>query len=360
MKNKKVLYSILIVVALIAIGVGAFLLISGQKKSNKTVLTEAIKTRTNGIKKLMTDRKSSLGDKTLNLKLDLNSKDLKGAIDSYIKGEEVYMKLNFANELVEAYVKDDKIYFRSPNADPQFYFMDLDLDVSDDKVDDVFEDVKEEDIKKEEAEITIKGKTFKTVKYSYELTEKQMKEFTGNTANLAEGESGLNVDKALLEMYLYEDEAIKMQISVGKGQDKKGLVFEEVEIDDKQYLSISVQQGGIKAGELKVEELTKNNFDIRLTFVGQELFGGKMIKEDNRVTLNLKDTEGTMSLDLVVNKVSDTEYDANLSLLIMDEKIDLTGNIKEVSEMPKVDVSNAKSIEESEGIFPQNSNEALA
>lgn len=336
-EKKSKLWILLVIALLLVAGGAAWYFLSGTK-SNKDLLVHAVKSKTNGIKDSLTKSIGLGKDKVFNLNFDVLANNEKINFNSFVKNQEVYLKMGNGTENIEAYFKDDKLHYKMPE-DDKFYYtkFDFNIEVSDDNVDDLFKDVKAEDVKKEDAEITVNGKDYRTTKLSYQFTEEQMKKIqssqgTDSNSPFTGGE------KLSIEAYLYKNEIIRLKTITNDEDENSSVVIDSVD----GFLNVYMTMSGIKAGEFKAVETSEGKYNLSVVVMGQEYFKGTLVSNDKELTLNMASPDGSVRLDVKIDKISKTEFDANVSVVFEGERFELNGKYKEVDNMPNVDVSNSE------------------
>ncbi len=217
---------------------------------------------------------------------------------------------------------------------------------------------------------------------------KLYKELSDKLAGLANGELTLDdmIDLFLTElkplsdssnklfthtMYMRGSETIQTSLSVVLTEQPMPIIVElvssKVENKGLEYKEVSMHLSGQKLLYGKIEEVSEGNSNISIGFMGQEIVKGYLKETDESVKLRLETTEMFSSIlsgqffesfDDSSSYVPDIDVTVDVDLKkndngvkgtikakfsVDDEAMELNYNIEaaEVSEMPKVDVSNS-------------------
>ncbi len=352
MKKKTGLLILILILALLAIGGGIFWAVKSSKGSNKEVLVNAVKSKASSIKKSLIKDDSPFKDKIMNLNLNLEADGEEFNVDAYFKGEEFYLKANNKDEGGELVYKDNKLYIKDIG-EKEFYYMDLGKDVAtfeDSGIDKLFEDVKEEDVKKEKTEITINGKEYKVEKLSYEFTKEQLQKIAKEIGDTSLSEEELkNFGTLTFETYVYQEEIIKTVFGLNIEGEQVKLVLEEISKEKEGYYSLYVMAGAMKFVEAKAVEKEVGIYDISFAVPIMNLhIAGEVTIKDNDIKAKLASSNGAFGLDLIIDSITEVEKDLKLTLKMEEESITLNGKIKEVNKMPDYDISNSKPLDDKE------------
>lgn len=347
MKNKKNLYLIIIVLLVIIIGGGLFFILSKPKKTNKEIFVSAIKEKSAGFVKILNTNKKDLKNKVINTTANLLLVDEKYALNTYVNDKGTYFSIKGKNLDGELYLKEDGIYYKdNTSSDKSWYFQKIDTELTNEsvnkKIDEIFKDFKEEDIKKEKATLTVAGKEFKTNKLSYELTDEKIKKLFDKTNSFKKDDKKLNNGKLFIELYLYNDEIIKMVYKGSESEDKYEFGLTNVEIDKKDFYEVYLSSNDIKVAQFKSIEKAEGKYDLDLVVMGMMVLKGNLIKDGKNLSINLASEDKSMSLIFNLINKKDNEYNAKGTVMIMDQKIEFDLISKEVNKMPEVDLSMSK------------------
>ena len=254
--------------------------------------------------------------------------------------------------------------------------------------------IKEEDIVKDSEDITLNSKEIKATKYEYKITGNTLYEVIENFLNKVKNDKEIiNMFGSLVEtfkneiknnysesdeieinessipdfntmineilenakdtknlgdlltisVYTYKDETVKTKISmsVDNGEQKipMDISFDSFKENGLMYRKISLSQAGIELFSLIINQTSKTNYDIKLSFMLQEVLSGTLVNNDDSYNLKLKTSENfptTLSLELNISK--------NNGYLVVDSdgsKLKIDFSYEEVSSMPNVDISNS-------------------
>lgn len=427
MKDKKT-WKIVILVALVLIVAGVVWFFLWPKKSKKEIYSDAVK-QSVGLEKLgslttmSNEYEEILKNHIIKVTVDGTSSNSEGEqtekIELYYGKNQMYALVDESKAgktmNLEAYLKDEKLYFTVKDILTKYYYIDMAMDkLADkdqklaDKVVDYFAEsfvdaLENGDVVTDTKDITINSKTYKTDKYGYTFNgktlytviqnfgkkikedkdlAKKIEEVIKETVKEFEPEiSNFNFNDfidALLEqavivkdlgnifnynVYLYKDEVISSEIVLTfSPQLPITIVRNSVVENGKAYFEAYVSVMGVRIIEFVLNQTSDSNIDITISSQQEALAKGSITGNGNEIKFNLKTVDGYPQPFNIEGsfKVEDKlKASGSIKATYTDEEGSGSANynfkLEEVNEIPQVDVSNNAPYEE----MPDSEKEAL-
>ena len=417
-KKKGLIFAIVGVVLIIA---AVLTIVLWPKKSAKEVYTDAIKTSLGFSKLSSNDETIEKYKKILNdhiIKMTLQTSGVnneEGAqyhnfnelIDAYFGKNNLYLKMDSTldgtmNSLEYIY-KNDKFYMFIKDVFSKYYYVDfsgsndsrllLNIDYEDivnKLVDSLVDEIKEDKIVKESADVSINGKTYSAKKYSYTFTGEYLYNATKSFITKVRNDKDLyNKLNDLLNSYVNDktitlddvfDRLINMSESFKElgnlfthsvymdGSDvistdlilnfnfteqsipiTFGLTVNNVVENGKAFREVYVSAMGQKLIDIVINQTSDTNYDIKFSVSGQEMIKGNITKNDKNVKLILNGTDllpNKLKLEINIEVKSDYEIVGNIEYTFGNSNATYKFATEEVKEIPEVDVSNSAPREE--------------
>lgn len=428
---RSVLITCLILVGLAALAIGIYFAI---QPTDKEVFSNALKENFNSIKELGTANKNIFGLDTtkndLNLKLSTNTSITQGDATATITGdiykvlENYYAKLSLTADgynpiEAELFKKDNRLYHKLNGVYSKFYYTDLETEVKENNnsnekdlfdylTDAIIDNVNDDNLTKEDKDLTLGGESYDTEKYTVTFTQKKALEVLRDTVNnTKDSEELYNTLTAMLQLLFNSSETSLVTPDNFDFNNFDDLI--ENADDKEKFLTYSVYLYGGKSLSNEVALFIKseesdltlrltinsyenkngyNNFEVYLSMMGFKVMGfelrgtsdtksdisiyfmdtfnvdGTFESTDSALNINLiattiiEDEEGNQTKQEVFTfnidgkeVVKDKEYDINMEMIVPLglEQVQLLKSTNKLTldeKMPEVDVSDSAPIEE--------------
>lgn len=414
MKKKRTLIFISIaLIAVFSVGVGVYLYLSSSKvifsKAMEKAIDSLFESEEKGLLadldyhtlKANTNTNLSLVSGVTNYSLSMN-----GNVGYNEENQKIYMDLNTNlnnKKLVDfqAMLENDKLYFKIKDLMTKFYYIDTQLDASQElKEDDLdhmveilkdsfLDNLKDNDFDKSKQKLELSGKTISTTKLTLKLTEEKLSEmaidflnsvksdkeamkiiqkvypdFTDETINEALDalkESKKDVDKNNYILYtIYVDknrDIIKQEISINDATDKSmkdmSLVITSFKDNNKyQNLEFIILNSGVEVINLSLKEVSKEETKLVVNSALIKAEGTiKNNNTENSYNIVVTDVMGNKLGDIVysLTKIDSNKftYNFNMAFTIDDVKANLVSNntILFDEQLTDFDLTNSQSID---------------
>lgn len=417
-KKKGLIFTITGVVLILA---AVLTIVLWPKKSAKEVYTDAIKTSLNfsklssndktieEYKRILNDHiiKMTFQDSGVNNEEDAQYHNFDELIEAYLGKNNLYLKMDSTLDgtlsSLEYLYKDNKFYMFIKDVFSKYYYIDyagsndsrfminIDYeDVANKFIDSLVDEIKDDKIVKESADVTINGKTYSTDKYSYTFTgeylynatksfitkirnDKELYNKFNDLFKSFENENGMTLDDAfdaLINMsesfkalgdifthsaYIDDEDIISTEMILnfnfgGQGMPMTfGFTINSIMENGKQFREVFVSAMGQKLYDVVLNQTSDTNTDIKVNIVGQEMIKGNVTKSDKNIKMVLNGTElfpKELKLEANIEAKSDYEIVGNIEYINGESHATYKFATEEVQEAPEVDVSNSAPREE--------------
>ncbi len=390
-KGKGILGSIILVLGLVAIGIGVFL---SFETSNKKIFTENLKRNLNAVSlfgnsestlnkaltKLMEDNAilKVTTDTSMTSVEDGASTTQKLNGDFYLNSDKFYLEMKAtgadlpAAVSLKALFKDDRLYHYVENIYSKFYYDDFKMSTFNEVKDNETEEITDAFIEgliakiddsaftKENAELNLGGKNFVLEKVTVKMTEKEVFEV------LMKAYEELNLDTAEIKDMVEEAKNSKNSYVFSIFLDGKDILATHIElsfVDDEGTQKIKVEinsytnsegfennevilkMSGMELASIKAKGVSATRTDITFDLANMVVIDGYYEETDTKAELvfqgNLGDEKFVLELRLEMIEATD-----NVSLTMVVEmgdtlKLNSKNRIQVIDTFPEVDVSNA-------------------